>query len=100
MAPLGQGSYWVIELDLWLLFLGTTLLPLAWLALHWVGARRRRAAVRRRICPDCGYDLRATPDRCPECGRAVQARGRACESPDSSADLAEESGDSQARPPA
>jgi hypothetical protein len=45
-------------------------LPVISLGLY-VRSRMRRS---RRLCTACGYDLRASPDRCPECGTTPAAK--------------------------
>ena len=55
----------------WFLVAIALLAPVAALAVRLVARFTRRRGQRRQstgLCRHCGYDLRATPDRCPECG--------------------------------
>jgi hypothetical protein len=76
LVVLGEWELLPLRTHWWL---APALAPLAvvntWVIARWspFGDRRLRGQ-----CPACGYDLRATPERCPECGRATRrTRGAA-----------------------
>ena len=62
---------WGVVFPHWAMALATTVVPAIWLA-RARGRRRRRHAG---LCTRCGYDMRATPDRCPECGTEAAGAG-------------------------
>jgi len=58
------GELWIFAVPHWFLLALLLPLPLARLGHRWRTSKRRRQG----LCENCGYDLRATPERCPECG--------------------------------
>jgi hypothetical protein len=55
-----------IAIPYWLVVLVAALLPGRSVVRY--GRYRYRRAFKPGVCRSCGYDLRASPDRCPECG--------------------------------
>lgn len=60
-----------VTLPWWLLSLCCAIPSLGWLVRG--RQRRTRQCQRAGYCPACGYDLRASKDRCPECGRVIES---------------------------
>lgn len=70
MRSLGADAAWLLILPYWP-FIGVACIPL----LLWERRQRRARLVQHRmenrLCLHCGYDLRASNERCPECGTAI-----------------------------
>lgn len=62
-----RANYFRLVVPYWSVLLATGIAPIL-----WVFNRRRRTGAG--CCVICGYDLRATPDRCPECGTPVPSK--------------------------
>jgi hypothetical protein len=64
-----DAAGWIIHWPLWTIAAAAGVLPGIWIG------RRIRAQLRpgAGFCAACGYDLRASPQRCPECGTFATA---------------------------
>ena len=65
--PPVTGTAYYIRIPLWAIVIASAPVPGIWM--YRSMCRRRWFANNR--CVQCGYDLRASPDRCPECGTAA-----------------------------
>jgi hypothetical protein len=65
--PLGRRQ--MLAVPYWALVAAAGLGPAVW-GISWLARHRRH---RQGKCAVCGYDLRATPDLCPECGAVLRA---------------------------
>jgi hypothetical protein len=62
-----NSKYTVIALPYWFLVIVFGVLPMG----PFKGAWQRRRRRRRGLCITCGYDIRASSNRCPECGAEI-----------------------------
>lgn len=65
-ATEAQAAWWNLNVGIPPWFAIAMLLIVPLIRLRGYLARRRRLRIG--VCLSCGYDLRATPDQCPECG--------------------------------
>src|SRR5207253_2066674 len=64
-----QSQWWLV-VPYWFLILVTSIAPAQWC----FSRRRHRRRLHKGLCPICGYDLRASKEKCPECGTPIQPK--------------------------
>ena len=67
-----RGEWRALGVPWWFVCAATSVAPTIWFR-RW---RRRRRRLGHGRCTTCGYDLRGSPERCPECGTAVAPPAR------------------------
>jgi hypothetical protein len=72
-APGATMQGWVLRVPYWFQLGLSAILPSMWVR-RWLRARHRQHRLMHLLCPACGYDLRATPERCPECGAVPELK--------------------------
>jgi hypothetical protein len=74
VAPPTRLHYGIrsVVLRWWLIVVLTGILPILWASRAFLWHRRKRGNLL--TCLVCGYDIRATPERCPECGTAATGK--------------------------
>ena len=70
LADGNTATYWFVRIPYWWFAVLFALLYILSLRKH-VRMARRQDRLRRGLCPACGYDLRASKEKCPECGTAI-----------------------------
>ena len=57
-----------------LVVIGAAAVPVAWWAMSFRERKERRRRAALGLCRHCGYDIRYSLERCPECGNRVASR--------------------------
>src|SRR5262249_11061766 len=66
VAVILYPDQWIVAVRFWLSYLGSFAISYVLLSRFALKPKAKG------FCPACGYDLRATPERCPECGTVVK----------------------------